>query len=99
MGKTPKISTIQAVVAESFGTTVDEMIGRKRGFRLTVPRQVAFFLSRKHGGRPYQQIGRVFRRHHSTVMYGVDRISYLMKYDPALAKKVEAINDRLTEKV
>ncbi|MCB0346483.1 MAG: chromosomal replication initiator protein DnaA, partial [Bdellovibrionales bacterium] len=71
-GKTREITIelIQKVVAERFGTTVKDLLGKRRTQNIALPRQVAMYLCRKLTTCSYPEIGALFGgRDHSTVIH------------------------------
>lgn len=63
--------------AEIFG------VDGSRDHNLT--RSLAALLLREHSGLSYPQIGRLLKRHHTTIMYGVERVRRLIDSGATLA--------------
>jgi chromosomal replication initiator protein len=59
-------------VAQVFGISVSELLGRERNQCVSHPRQAAMSLARFHAGGTYEAIGLAFGgRDHRTIMHGV----------------------------
>ena len=57
-------------VSEYYGVTLKDMVGPTRKREITVPRQIAIYLTREMTGMSLPQIGSVFGgRDHTTVMH------------------------------
>jgi chromosomal replication initiator protein len=83
-------------VAESFGVTIDGIIGRDRSRRVALPRQVAMYLLREEAHVSLPQIGEALGgRDHTTVMYGCEKITELLEEDDRLRRQVIQIKERI----
>ena len=65
---------ILKTVANTFGIKTEDILGKAQHKECALPRQVAMFLCREKLGLPYPQIGRLFKRDHSTVITSVKRV-------------------------
>ena len=64
---------------------------------IAFPRQVAMYLCRKLTGLSYPEIGRLFNdKHHSTVMYSVEKIQQLRDGDPEIDKVLTSIEQHFS---
>ena len=68
-------------VAEYFGITSTDILGKSQAHEYTLPRQIAMELCRSKLGLPYLRIGHFFSRDHSTVMFSIKQIEK-KKLDP-----------------
>ena len=75
-------SDIIRFVAHHYGVRVAELKGRSNRRSIALPRQVAMFLIREILGLSYPEIGRVFSKHHSTVIYAVDSVQKMRRSNP-----------------
>jgi chromosomal replication initiator protein len=83
-------------VAETFGISMKEMIGRGRSREVALPRQVAMYLLREEANISLPQIGEVLGgRDHTTIMYGCEKIADLMERDDRLRRQVFQIKEQL----
>lgn len=65
---------IIAEVAEEHGVSVAALLGPCKVRELAVPRMLAYHRIRAELGYSYPRIGRIFKRDHSTIIYGVRRV-------------------------
>ena len=84
---------IISICAESFGTTVDEILAHNRRPAPSEARQVAMYLTRRITGLPYARIGLAFDRGHSTVLSAERRVASRISSDRPFADRVTAILD------
>lgn len=84
------------LVARTWNTTVDELLGRDRSHKIAEPRQVAMYLLRQETDASLPQIGEVLGgRDHTTVMYAIEKISDVIERDDRLRNRVKQIRDQL----
>jgi chromosomal replication initiator protein len=78
------IEDILGVVTERFGVKLADLQSRKRTKAVAYPRQVGMYLARKITNLSLEEIGGYFGgRDHSTVLYGIEKITALCLEDPA----------------
>jgi len=83
---------IMRVVAAHYGTTVTNLKSKSNAQTVAFPRQVAMYLCKHLTDLSYPEIGRVFNnKHHSTVMYSVEKIDEKMQNDPQFGRVVEGL--------
>ncbi|HEV7488933.1 MAG TPA: chromosomal replication initiator protein DnaA [Thermoanaerobaculia bacterium] len=83
---------IMRVVAAHYGTTVTNLKSKSNAQTVAFPRQVAMYLCKHLTDLSYPEIGRVFNnKHHSTVMYSVEKIDEKMQNDPQFARVLEGL--------
>ncbi len=85
-------------VANYYGVAVDDIMGSRRNREITVPRQVAMYLSRTLADVSFPRIGDAFKRDHSTIQHGCDKVSEDMKSNATLASQVNDITRQLKER-
>jgi chromosomal replication initiator protein len=79
-------------VAEAWGTSPEQLQSKKRTKDLTVPRQVAMYLTRELFDLPLVEIGKLFGgRDHSTVIHSIAKVEEDMAADPGFRQRVDAI--------
>jgi len=72
-------------VARHYGLKVSEIKSRNNAKQIAFPRQVAMFLCKQLTDLSFPDIGKHFNnKHHSTVMYSVEKIEKLRSTDPEL---------------
>ena len=86
---------IQAV-AEVFGLSPEELIGRGRSREVALPRQVAMYLMREEVNASLPQIGEALGgRDHTTVMYACEKVADMIERDDRLRRQVLQIREHL----
>ena len=84
------------LVAETFGVSVDDLLGRSRSRHIAFPRQVAMYLLREVSELSLPQIGtHLGGRDHTTIMYGWEKIPALIQKDTTLKSKILSINEEI----
>ena len=71
-------------VAHHYGVKVADLKGRDNRRSVAFPRQVAIYLIREILELSYPEIGKLFAKHHSTVMYSVETITEERRSNPSL---------------
>jgi chromosomal replication initiator protein len=89
-----RVHQIQQVVAAEWGVTVDGLTSKTRTKVLTVPRQVAMYLTREIHGLQLVEIGSAFGgRDHSTVIHSLERVAEMSKEDAVFRGRVEKVRE------
>jgi chromosomal replication initiator protein len=84
------------LVAREFALTVEQLLSRARSRDVALPRQVAMYLLRKEVNASLPQIGQALGgRDHTTVMYGIDKVTDDIERDANLRKRVVSIRQQL----
>ena len=90
------LEEIQRRVAEYYSIRLADLHSPKRTKAITLPRQVAMFLSKKMTTKSLPDIGRSFGgRDHTTVMHAVKKIEELMGQEPTLQSDVDLLQKTL----
>lgn len=71
-------------VAHHYGVKVADLKGRDNRRSVAFPRQVAMYLLREVLNLSYPEIGRLFGKHHTTVLYSVEHIAAQRRTNPNL---------------
>jgi chromosomal replication initiator protein len=75
------------------------LISKDQRLRLSLPRQVAFYLLRNEAGCSLPEIATYMERDHTTVMYGIDRVQNLLATNDNTAEhlrlRIESIRQRV----
>ena len=83
------ISAIQQTVAREWGVTAEGLRSKTRTKNLTVPRQIAIYLTREMLGTALVEIGNAFgKRDHSTVIHSLDKVENDMGSSDELRTRV-----------
>ena len=79
-------------VARHYGLKVSEIKSRNNAKQIAFPRQVAMYLCKQLTDLSFPDIGKHFNnKHHSTVMYSVDKIEKLRAEDSDLDRTLHSI--------
>jgi chromosomal replication initiator protein len=83
-------------VADVFGLSFDELLGRSRSREISLPRQVAMYLMREEVNASLPQIGEALGgRDHTTVMYACEKVADLIERDDRFRRQVLQIREHL----
>src|SRR5687768_12703776 len=90
------VTTIQQIVAKEWGVTPEGLRSKTRTKTLTLPRQIAMFLTRDLLGTQLMEIGNAFGgRDHSTVIHSIEKITNATKNDPVFKARVDKVRSVL----
>jgi chromosomal replication initiator protein len=88
--RTLAASEILRVVAHHYGLRLPEIKSRNNSRQVAFPRQVAMYLCKRLTTLSYPEIGKQFNdKHHSTVMYAVEKIGSLRQQDADLDRVLD----------
>ncbi len=91
------IRSIQEIVAEYFGITLADILGKRRDQRVVRPRQVAMYLCKEMIGASYPEIGLQFGgKDHTTVMHAYRKVEENLS-DTFYKTSLDNITQRLKE--
>ena len=83
---------IMKVVAAHYGLKVADLKSKSNARTIAFPRQVAMYMCKSLTDLSYPEIGRLFNdKHHSTVMYSVDKIEQMKEDDSDLSRTIEML--------
>ncbi len=68
------IPYIQEIVANYYGLTKEQILGKTRSKNIALPRQIAMYLSRELVDASLPTIGTEFNRDHTTIIHGHEKI-------------------------
>ncbi|RYZ59818.1 MAG: chromosomal replication initiator protein DnaA [Proteobacteria bacterium] len=92
------VESIQKIVADHFKLKVADLKSKKRHRALSVPRQIAMYLSRVRTLSSYPEIGGTFGgKDHTTVMHAVKKIEKDRKKDLELRSQLEVLERKLDQ--
>jgi chromosomal replication initiator protein len=95
-GSPRTIAEIQEATCAQFGLTPEELLSSSRGARISLPRQIAMYLSRELTDASLPAIGREFGgRDHTTVMHACKRTSSRLTSDQSTREAVEKLRELL----
>ncbi|MGZ8830901.1 MAG: chromosomal replication initiator protein DnaA, partial [Thermoanaerobaculia bacterium] len=83
---------ILRVVSAHYGLKVTDIKSKNNSKTIAFPRQVAMYMCKDLTDLSYPEIGKLFNnKHHSTVMYSVERIEEMMQDDTGLGRTIEML--------
>jgi chromosomal replication initiator protein len=83
---------IMKVVAAHYGIKVTDLKSKSNARPIAYPRQVAMYITKELTDLSYPEIGKLFNnKHHSTVMYSVEKIDQLIQDDQQVARTIEML--------
>jgi len=86
------LEDIVMAVADYYGVTPEDVVGRDRSRAVSTARQVAMYIAREEADCSLQQIGEALGgRNHSTVLYSCERVADLMATDSQIKRHIRAI--------
>jgi len=85
---------VQRAVINHFDMTLPELKGHRRTAKFVRPRHIAMYLCRELLDRSLLQVGKLFGRDHTTVMFAVGKIEPVAWTDPdVLAIRNQILGD------
>ena len=86
------VETIQKLVADHYNLKISDLKSPRRLKVLTVPRQIAMYLCRKHVKSSFPELGLKFGgKDHSTVVHAVQKITRLLDQDHSLKSEIVSL--------
>jgi chromosomal replication initiator protein len=90
------VHDIVRIVARHYGLRINEIKSKNNSRQIAFPRQVAMYLCKQLTNLSYPEIGKHFNdKHHSTVMYSVEKIDKLRAEDADLDRTLDQIRRQL----
>ena len=94
----PNIIAVRKAVCDYYGLSKQQIISKNRTKNISIARQIAMYLCRKHVDATYEEIGREFGgRDHSTVLGACEKIDRQIKTDALLVKAISEIESQLKQ--
>ena len=96
--KTLTIEIIQKTVADHFKVRISDLKSKKRQRAISLPRQIAMYLSRTRTQSSFPEIGSMFGgKDHTTVIHAVKKISVDKRNDIEIRSEIEAVERKLDQ--
>lgn len=89
---------IQQTVADYFNISVVELRAKRRNREVSIPRQIAMYLTRELTELSLTQIGSAFNRDHTTVIHACDKVGDDARADRATANILEDLRRAVRSK-
>lgn len=87
-----QVDNILSEVARTYDTTVDNIKSEKRNANISNARKAAMYIIREVTPLSMEKIGEIFGgKHHSTVLYGINKVEESMDNDPSVKATIESI--------
>ena len=88
-------SVIQ-VIAQQYGVTEDDIVSSRRSREISLPRQIAMYITRELTQLSTVNIGKEFGgRDHTTVMHGCEKIQTAIKGDADFRKRIDDLMEMI----
>lgn len=81
----PSLAEIRREVSEYFDISQMELMGIRRNSKLVLARHIAYFVARNITGASFTQIGRAYKRDHSSVVHACFKMDDLVKTNSLIA--------------
>ncbi|GHV03688.1 chromosomal replication initiator protein DnaA [Spirochaetia bacterium] len=92
------IETIQRVIAESYGLTINDLKGPKRNTNIILARQLAMYIAREITEYSTTELGQAFGgRDHTTVMHSCQKIGESIRVNPTMDSTIESLKRAIKE--
>jgi chromosomal replication initiator protein len=92
------VQAVQALVADAFSLTPEDLLRDDRSARVVWPRQLAMFLAREHTGETLPALGKAFGgRNHTTVLNACRRTAARIAADPEVSATVRRLTESLRQ--
>jgi chromosomal replication initiator protein len=95
-GRPLSVEEVVSLVSGAYDVTAEELRSPSRRRRIVRPRQTAMYLCRRYTQASLHDIGRHFRRDHTSVRYAVDAVERRVLEQPQLRYELEAMAARLS---
>jgi chromosomal replication initiator protein len=90
------IEAIQRTVAERFGLQGPQLKQKSNTRQIAEPRQIAMYITKELTGSSLPEIGRAFGgKHHTTVLYSIQKIERLRHTDAELNRTIHKLIDSI----
>ncbi|BHH81712.1 chromosomal replication initiator protein DnaA [Desulforhopalus sp. 52FAK] len=97
LGQSLTASMICDLVSRQFNVSVKDLQSKSRKKNITVPRQIAMYLARKHTEDSLANIGKAFNRDHSTVLHSIKVVSNKLVRDTSVNAQLEILSDKVNQ--
>lgn len=85
------------LVSGQFNVSVNELQSKSRKKSITMPRQIAMYLARKHTEESLADIGKAFNRDHSTVLHAIKVVSNKLIRDASVSLQLDILSKKLKQ--
>ncbi len=89
------LTAIKKLVCKEYGIIVKDIESRSRKQRLTWPRQVGIFLSRRFTDHSLKSIGRCYNRYHATVIHSINTVESAMRAKQSVRQEIDYLSKKI----
>jgi len=82
-----------------FGVSREKLFSASRKKEVSESRQIAMYLVRKLAGKSFKEIGELFGREHSTVIYNIKALESKLSKDPSVRVKVDYLLKEVSQEL
>ena len=94
--KNNNIKKVMQIVSNHYNVTIDDLKGKKRNSNITIPRQIAMYISRVYLEESLPKIASEFGgKDHTTVMHSVDKIKKEVEKDENLNIDIQRLVNQI----
>lgn len=90
-------AVIRDLISAQFQVSIGDLQSRSRKKSITLPRQIAMYLSRKFTEESLSEIGKTYKRDHSTVLHSIKVITDKSIRDSSLGAQVNLLSDKVKQ--
>jgi chromosomal replication initiator protein len=87
--------SIRDLIGSQFRVSIDDLRSRSRKRSVSFPRQMAMYLTRKYTKKSLADIGDMYNRDHSTVLYAIKVITKDMSRETSIREQVELLCNKI----
>jgi chromosomal replication initiator protein len=80
---------------EYFNLTIEQLQDTSRKRTLVLPRQIIMYFLTEYTDLTYLEIGNIFKKDHTTVIYSKDTVKDLISTDDSVKEKVEELKKKI----
>lgn len=88
-------SDVITATTKHYSVKKRDLLGSSRARTVAIPRQILMYLLRTELNLPFQEVGRVVGRDHTTVMHAVDKITHLASNNVQIRQDILGIKNML----
>ena len=89
---------IRDFIAGQFKLTAVDLQSKSRKKTITFPRQISMYFSRKYTEKALSEIGKAFKRDHSTVVHSIRVISDAMNRNSSVRGQVDLLDKKINDR-
>jgi len=89
---------INEVIAKHFQITLEEMLQKSNESKYVKARQIAMFFYREMTNKSLSEIGKIFNKHHATVLDGVNKVKGYIQFEHGYDSEIQRIRTKLAAK-